>query len=103
MLGVILEALHSVFHGDQVSDQVARPLASLRTGPEAASALMEQMGLSHRPSFHKNHLRPAMSTGLVEMTRPDAPRASNQKYRLTRRGRDALLRIAGSARGGVGQ
>ncbi len=57
---------------------------------------MAEMDLSHRPSFRKNYLRPAMSSGFVEMTRPDAPRAKNQKYRLTRRGRDVLLRIAGS-------
>ena len=100
MLGVILEALHSVSSGDQVSDQVsdqvARLLVSLRAGPKAASALMAEMRLSHRPSFRKSYLRPAMSSGLVEMTRPDAPRAKNQKYRLTRRGRDALLEISGS-------
>ena len=100
MLGVILEALHSVSSGDQVSDQVsdqvARLLVSLRAGPKAASALMAEMRLSHRPSFRKSYLRPAMSSGLVEMTRPDAPRAKNQKYRLTRRGRNALLEISGS-------
>ncbi|MDE0074111.1 MAG: hypothetical protein OXR82_05220 [Gammaproteobacteria bacterium] len=100
MLGVILEAARSVSlsdqASDQVSDQVAVLLAALKTSPKAASALMAQMSLSHRPSFRKSYLRPAMSSGLVEMTRPDAPRAKNQKYRLTRRGRDALLRISDS-------
>ena len=101
MLGVILAALRSASSSDHVSDyvsdHVARLLASLNTGPKAAVALMAELHLSHRPSFRKNYLHPAMSSGLVEMTRPDSPRARNQKYRLTPRGRDALLRIAGSA------
>ncbi len=75
----------------------ARLLASLNTGPKAAVALMAELNLSHRPSFRKNYLHPAMASGFVEMTRPDSPTARNQKYRLTPRGRDALLRIAGSA------
>lgn len=101
MLAVILAALRSASSSDQVSDQasdqVARLLASLNTGPKAAVALMAELQLSHRPSFRKNYLHPAMASGFVEMTRPDSPRARNQKYRLTPRGRDALLRIAGSA------
>lgn len=101
MLGVILSALRSVSSSDHVSDhvsdQVARLLASLNTGPKAAIALMAELHLSHRPSFRKNYLHPAMASGFVEMTRPDSPRARNQKYRLTPRGRDALVRIAGSA------
>ena len=48
---------------------------------------MTDLGLSHRPTFRKNYLHPAMSTGLVEMTRPGSPSTKNQKYRLTARGR----------------
>ena len=73
--------------GDQVSDQVARLLAALRTGPKTTADLMADLGLSHRPTFRKNYLHPAMSAGLVEMTRPGSPSAKNQKYRLTARGR----------------
>ena len=36
---------------DQVSDQVARLLEALRTGPKTAAELMAAMGLSHRPTF----------------------------------------------------
>ncbi len=97
MLEVILEALLSITPsdqvGDQVSDQVALLLAALRAHPRAAVALMAELGLTHRPSFRKNYLRPAMLAGLVEMTRPDAPTARNQKYRLTRPGRGVLRRL----------
>ena len=91
MLEVMLEALRipvaSDQAGDQVSDQVARLLAALRTGPKTTADLMADLGLSHRPTFRKNYLHPAMSAGLVEMTRPGSPSAKNQKYRLTARGR----------------
>ena len=91
MLEVMLEALRvpvaSDQEADQASDQVARLLAALRKGPKTAAGLMEDLGLSHRPTFRKNYLHPAMSAGLVEMTRPESPSAKNQKYRLTARGR----------------
>lgn len=67
---------------DQVTDQVAALLAALRQEPKTASELMAELGLSHRPTFRKNYLRPAMDAGRVEMTRPDSPTAKNQKYRL---------------------
>ena len=80
MLEILLDALRT--------DQVARLLVELRTGPKTAVALMAAMGLSHRPTFRNNYLRPAMSAGLVEMTHPESPTAKNQRYRLTRRGRE---------------
>jgi ATP-dependent DNA helicase RecG len=47
---------------------------------------MIKLGLSHRPTFRKNYLHPALEAGLIEMTQPDNPRARNQKYRLTAHG-----------------
>ena len=73
---------------DQVSDQVAQLLRALRSGPKTAAELMAAMGLSHRPTFRKNYIRPALAAGLVEMTRPESPTVKNQKYRLTTRGRE---------------
>ena len=87
MLGILLEALRIDQGDDQVSDQVARLLAALRKGPKTATELMAEMGMSHRPTFRNNYIRPAMSAGLVEMTRPESPTAKNQKYRLTARRR----------------
>jgi Fic family protein len=87
MLKIILAALQTPTASDQVSDQVARLLAILRTGPKTAAELLAALGLSHRPTFRKNYLRPALSAGLVEMTRPESPTAKNQQYRLAVRGR----------------
>ena len=91
MLDIILQTLRSPLlsdqAGDQESDQVARLLAVLRKGPKTAAELMAAMGLSHRPSFRRSYIRPAMSAGLVDMTRPESPTAKNQRYRITERGK----------------
>ena len=93
MLETILEAIRvtrtSDQVGDQVSDQVARLLAALQDGAKSATELMASLKLSHRPTFRNNYIRPALSAGLVEMTRPESPTAKNQRYRLTARGRAA--------------
>jgi len=46
--------------------------------------LMNKLGLSHRPTFRKNYLHPSLKAGYVEMTIPDKPRSSKQRYRITR-------------------
>lgn len=71
MLEIMLEAVRlpqlsvSDQETDQVSDQVAKLLIALRKGPGTAVELMKEMGLSHRPTFRKNYLHPAMSMGLL--------------------------------------
>ncbi len=87
MLETILEATWESRTTDQESDRVARLLAGLQDGPKTATELMAALGLSHRPSFHNNYIRPALSAGLVEMIRPESSAAKNQKYRLAARGR----------------
>ena len=84
MLEAILEAVRDFSTTDQVTDQVERLLVGLRDGPKTATAFMAALGLSHRPTFRNNYIRPARSAGLVELTLPESPTASNQKYRLTR-------------------
>jgi hypothetical protein len=66
---------------DQVSDQVKRLLDVLGAKTLSALELMELLELKHRPTFRKNYLRPALESGLIEMTLPNAPHARGQKYR----------------------
>jgi len=47
---------------------------------------MEALRLSHRPSFLYSYLQPAITAKLVEMTTPDKPYSSKQKYRLITKG-----------------
>ncbi len=41
---------------------------------------------TNRTRFRKTILRPLLDTGLIEMTIPDKPRSSKQRYRLTAKG-----------------
>ena len=43
--------------------------------------IMLRLGMTHKPTFRKNYLNPAIEMGLVEMTVPGKPRSRYQKYR----------------------
>lgn len=70
---------------DQVTDQdkppVDRLLSVLGNDMLSAAEIMERLGLSHRPTFRKNYLNPALEQKLIERTIPDRPNSKNQKYR----------------------
>lgn len=69
---------------DQVIDQdepVQKLLSALGEEVLFASELMQRLELSHRPTFRKNYLSPALEKGIVERTIPDKPNSKNQKYR----------------------
>ncbi|KFJ90109.1 Fic family protein [Pseudomonas sp. 1-7] len=78
----LVEAGQSDQVNDQVSDQVARLLQALPPGVALKSSeLMQRLGLSRRPTFTQNYLKPALAAGLIEMTDPASPRSPAQQYR----------------------
>lgn len=66
--------------GEQVTEQVQRLLDVLGEESLSTKELMERLGLKHRPTFRDNYLLPAMKIGLIEMTIPDKPNSSKQRY-----------------------
>ena len=70
---------------DQVTNQDKTPterlLFALGNVTLSATKLMERLGLSHRPTFRKNYLNPALEQKLIERTIPDKPNSRNQKYK----------------------
>ena len=52
----------------------------------SSTDLMALVEIKHRPTFLYNYLQPAIESGLVELTIPDKPKSSKQKYRLTKKG-----------------
>ena len=52
--------------------------------------LMKVTGQANRTRFRKAVLRPLLDADILEMTIPDKPQSSKQKYRLTKRGRKFL-------------
>ena len=79
---------------DAVTGQVQRLLA-VCNGALSQAELQEQLGLRHRDNFIEAYLRPALNTGLLEMTTPDKPRSSKQKYRLTKKGHAVVVSLDG--------
>ncbi|MDD5847050.1 MAG: Fic family protein [Lachnospiraceae bacterium] len=89
MLEIILDTLKETsVVGNAESDEPNMLSPSIRKlmealGNEELSAveIMERLGISHRPTFRKNYLNPALEQRLIEMTIPDKPNSRNQKYR----------------------
>ncbi len=70
-------------------------LLSVLAGEMTRQQLKEALGLKDDEHFRKAYLLPALEAGLVEMTIPDKPRSSKQKYRLTNKGRQVMARHGG--------
>ena len=66
----------------QVSDQVKRLIQNMEQKEYSLTELMALLGLSHRATFQKNYLTPALEAGVVERTLPDKPKSPKQKYKL---------------------
>jgi len=66
----------------EVTGEVERLVLALE-GPMSRVQIQQAVGLRHEDHFRANYLIPALQSGLVEMTIPDRPKSSRQKYRLT--------------------
>ena len=55
--------------------------------------IQEALALRHEEYFREAYLTPALNAGVVEMTIPDKPTSSKQRYRLTQKGRDLVGRV----------
>jgi len=85
MLCVTCDSLSEILATEQVRVQVTVQVEKLieAIGTETLSAreLMQRLGLTHRPSFAKNYINPALSLGLITMTVPEKPNSSKQRYK----------------------
>lgn len=70
----------------QVTPQVGMLLGRM-DGEMTRQAMQDAVGLADRENFRKTYLLPALELGMIEMTQPETPRSSRQRYRLTVRGR----------------
>ncbi|MBU2226062.1 MAG: hypothetical protein KJ936_00065 [Proteobacteria bacterium] len=76
----------------QVTGQVQRLLV-VCNGELSRAELQEKLDLRHRDNFIEAYLQPALIAGLLEMTTPDKPRSSKQKYRLSEKGRAVVASL----------
>ena len=86
MLQVVLEAVQKVSRendqvSDQASDQVKRLLLIVGDDWMSSTEMMHELDLSHKPTFRKNYLNPALKQGVIVMKHPDSPRSPKQRYK----------------------
>ncbi|MFH0995079.1 MAG: ATP-binding protein [Pseudomonadota bacterium] len=80
---------------DQVSQEILRLLGILH-GEMTRLRIQDALGLKGRSNFENRYLKPALADGLIELTIPDKPSSSKQKYRLTEQGK-LILKHCNSA------
>ena len=67
---------------EEVTEEVERLLCALN-GEMSRQELINALGMTHREHFRNAYLKPALDAGVIEMTLPDKPTSSLQRYRLT--------------------
>lgn len=75
---------------NMLTEQLSAPLTAIikviGTEQYSLKALMEKIGLKHRPTFITNYLTPAIQSGFVTLLYPNNPKHPRQKYLLTVKG-----------------
>ncbi|MDW7659405.1 MAG: ATP-binding protein, partial [Bacillota bacterium] len=66
----------------EVAPEVER-LIKIVSGDMSRQELQDKLDLKDAEHFRKSYIKPALSSVLIEMTIPDKPNSSKQKYRLT--------------------
>ncbi len=65
---------------------IHRKIIELCDAPRRLAEIMDELEVINRGYFKENHLDPLIQAGIVAMTNPENPRASNQKYVITEAG-----------------
>ena len=66
-------------------------------GEMSRQDLQAALDLADAKHFREAYLQPALAAGAVEITVPEVPRSSKQRYRLTAAGERARARLRGGA------
>ena len=78
----------------EVAGEVTPLLRVLVEGALGRTEAQAALGLKGQANFRDRYLGPALEANLIEMTIPDKPRSSKQRYRLTARGATLLAQQA---------
>lgn len=83
--------------GERVIQQVTpevtpevRAMLSVLIAAMSRGEIMNKLGLTDEKHFRKHYQQTSIKLGLIEMTIPDKPTSSKQKYRLTEKGKQLL-------------
>ena len=81
-----------VAKGDNV--RAVRLMQLLQWEPKSPAYLRATLGIASREYFTKAYLRPLAEAGLIARSDPGHPNSPQQKYTLTKEGRDRIRRVA---------
>ena len=73
------------------SDQVLKVLSRCKKAPTLAQ-IGEVLMMSSRVYIKRKYVNPLIESALLEMTIPEKPTSSQQKYRITAKGLELLAR-----------
>ena len=83
----------------QVNDQapplvtpLARLVQVLGNDEKGIVQLAEDLSITDKKHIRKTYIAPALKQALIEMTIPDKTKSPNQKYRLTEKGKQFLIK-----------
>lgn len=74
------------------TQQVLELVGILKDGEYSVREIMSFLMLKDRVNFLYKYLTPALEEGLVSMKYPDNPKHPKQKYMLTEKGREILVK-----------
>ncbi len=85
--------------GEQVSEQVDEQVTILKfcLTPKQKQEILAHLGLRSVYLNFKRHIQPLVKQGLLEMTIPEKPRSSKQRYLTTDLGRKVLVKRSGGS------
>ncbi|MFI3297481.1 MAG: DUF4062 domain-containing protein [bacterium] len=77
----------------QVSDKILK-LIEIFDGDMNRIDLQNKLNIIYKSYFREEYLSPAIEDGYIELTIPDKPTSSKQKYRLTNKGKSLLFDLS---------
>ena len=73
----------------EVTPEVMKMLGCM-SGEMTRGEIMQRLGLKDEKHFREQYQQTGIRLGIIEMTIPDKPRSSKQKYRITEKGKKML-------------
>lgn len=79
---------------EQATEQVKNLIFVIQSEHDRKE-LMNLLNISHREYFREKYINEALNSGLIELTIPNKPKSSKQKYRLSAKGKRLKEKLKG--------
>ena len=90
---VLQDAMQDAMQDTMQDTMQVNALIMTMKGVLTREEIQSKLQLANRDYFRKEYLKPALDSGLIEMTIPRKPTSRNQKYRLTTKGKERQQKL----------